>query len=84
MPFSDSKYPGDKGGKMVNCPTCGAPRPNENWDWGKTEKSLFAAAPELLAALKDLIDQLETIGIPDWHGAEGLSLDQAKEAINKA
>ena len=51
MPFSDSKYPSHKGGKMDNCPTCGAPKPNENWDWGKTEKSLFAAAPKLLAAL---------------------------------
>jgi hypothetical protein len=45
---------------------------------------LIAAAPDLLAALKELIDQLEGIGIPDWHGAEGLSLDQARAAINKA
>jgi hypothetical protein len=47
----------------------------------KRERSSFEP---LLAALKDLIDQLEAIGIPDWHGAEGLSLDRAKEAINKA
>jgi hypothetical protein len=67
-----------------NCPTCGAPKPNEAWHWGDSEKNLFAAAPALLAALKDLIDQLEAIGIPDWHGAEGLSLDQAKESIAKA
>jgi hypothetical protein len=35
-----------------NCPTCGAPKPNEAWHWGESEKNLFAAAPELLAALK--------------------------------
>lgn len=45
---------------------------------------LIAAAPELLDAVKELIDQLEGIGIPDWHGAEGLSLDMARAAINKA
>jgi hypothetical protein len=45
---------------------------------------LIAAAPDLLEAMKELIDQLEGIGIPDWHGAEGLSLDQARAAINKA
>tara|TARA_R100001594_G_C3978294_1_gene249434 strand:+ start:491 stop:658 length:168 start_codon:yes stop_codon:yes gene_type:complete len=42
---------------------------------------LIAAAPELLEALRDLLDQLEGIGIPDWHGAEGLSLKQARAAI---
>lgn len=55
--------------------------------WTHNQKAnipLIAAAPELLVALKELIDQLEGIGIPDWHGAEGLSLDQARAAINKA
>lgn len=45
---------------------------------------LIAAAPALLAALVELIEQLEGIGIPDWHGAEGLSLTQARAAIAKA
>ena len=45
---------------------------------------LIAAAPELLSALTDLLDQLDGIGIPDWHGAEGLSLEQAHAAIAKA
>lgn len=45
---------------------------------------LIAAAPELLEALTELLDQLETIGIPEWSGAEGLSLDQARTAIAKA
>lgn len=38
----------------------------------------------LLAALSDLIQQLEGIGIPDWHGAEGLCLEQARAAIAEA
>ena len=38
---------------MNNCPTCGAPKPNEAWHWGESEKNLFAAAPGLLAALRD-------------------------------
>lgn len=45
---------------------------------------LIAAAPELLEALKSVVDQLEGIGIPDWHGAEGLCLESAKAAIAKA
>lgn len=45
---------------------------------------LIAAAPELLAALEDLLDQLDSIGIPDWHGAEGLCLEQSMSAIKKA
>ncbi len=45
---------------------------------------LIAAAPELLEALAELIDQLEGIGIPDFHGAEGLDLRQARTAITKA
>ena len=45
---------------------------------------LFVHAPELLAALTDLLDQMDGIGIPNWHGAEGLSLEQARAAIAKA
>tara|TARA_R100001086_G_C11718183_1_gene226160 strand:+ start:160 stop:459 length:300 start_codon:yes stop_codon:yes gene_type:complete len=51
-----------------------------NWD----DAYLIAAAPEMLAALEDLIEQLEAIGIPDWHGAEGLCLEQAHASIAKA
>lgn len=45
---------------------------------------LMAAAPELLAALRDLIAQLDVIGVPDWHGAEGLCFNQSGVAIAKA
>ncbi len=45
---------------------------------------LIATAPDLLAALEDLLDQLDSIGIPDWHGAEGLCLEQSMSAIKKA
>ena len=45
---------------------------------------LIAAAPDLLSALTELLDQLQVIGIPDWHGAEGLDLQQARAAIAKA
>lgn len=44
---------------------------------------LIAAAPDLLEALKGLIEQLIGIGIPEWHGAEGLDLSQARTAITK-
>jgi hypothetical protein len=49
-----------------------------------SEECLIDAAPDLLAALGELLEQLDAIGIPEWHGAEGLSLQQAFNAINKA
>ncbi len=45
---------------------------------------LIASAPELLAALSELLDQLTSIGIPEWAGAEGLDLTQARAAITNA
>lgn len=52
---------------------------------------LIAAAPEMLEALRGLLDQLEAAGIyipgedsGQWHGAEGLSFRKASEAIAKA
>jgi hypothetical protein len=52
---------------------------------------LIAAAPDLLDALHDLMDQLEGVGIAiedqdsgQWHGAEGLSFAKARAAIKKA
>jgi hypothetical protein len=52
---------------------------------------LIAAAPDLLDALHDLMDQLEGVGIAiedqdsgQWHGAEGLSFAKARTAIAKA
>jgi len=45
---------------------------------------LIAAAPELLEALNELLEQIHYIGIADWHGAEGLSLAEARAAIAKA
>jgi hypothetical protein len=52
---------------------------------------LIAAAPDLLEALRGLIDQLEAAGIHipgedsgQWHGAEGISFSRAIEAIAKA
>jgi hypothetical protein len=53
-------------------------------DYVQANARLIAAAPELLEALKGLLDQLNGIGIPDWHGAEGLSLEETIAAINKA
>ena len=31
--------------------------------------------------LKDLVEQLNGIGIPDWHGAEGLDLTDARRIV---
>jgi hypothetical protein len=58
----------------------------DNYPYGNSEANarLIAAAPDLLAAMLDLIQQLEGIGIPDWHGAEGLTLEQARAAIAAA
>ena len=36
-----------------------------------------------LAALTELVNQIEGIGIEEWHGAEGLTLRQARESIKK-
>lgn len=38
---------------------------------------------ELAAALDSVLDQLDGIGVPDWHGAEGLYLDEARAALAK-
>lgn len=32
--------------------------------------------------IADLVDQLDAIGIPQWHGAEGLSLQAARDFIS--
>ena len=52
---------------------------------------LIAAAPDLLEALRGLLDQLEAVGIyipgedsGQWHEAEGLSFRKASEAIARA
>ncbi len=50
----------------------------------RAARDLLAASPDLLAALVELLDQLEGIGIADWHGAEGLDITQARAAIAKA
>lgn len=42
---------------------------------------LMAQAPAMLEALRDLIEQLDGIGIPEWSGAEGLDLGQARAAL---
>ena len=44
---------------------------------------MLAAAPDLYAELSGLLDQLRAIGIPDWHGAEGLDLTGAESALAK-
>ena len=54
------------------------------WHNAEANARLIAAAPELLEALRELLDQLEGIGIPEWAGAEGLSLEQATAAVYKA
>jgi hypothetical protein len=63
------------------------------WDEGEDAANarLIAAAPDLLEALRGLIDQLEAAGIHipgedsgQWHGAEGISFSRAIEAIAKA
>lgn len=65
-----------------------------NWSYSAQDQAnarLIAAAPDLLDALHDLMDQLEGVGIAiedqdsgQWHGAEGLSFAKARAAIAKA
>ena len=45
---------------------------------------LIAAAPDLLAALESIEEQIRLIGIEDWHGAEGLDVSVVRAAIAKA
>lgn len=42
------------------------------------------AEPATLAALAGVIDQLRALGVPDWHGAEGLSLESAERVLRNA
>jgi hypothetical protein len=42
------------------------------------------AGSKLLQAFQEVIEQLDAIGIPDWHGAEGLDLQHARAAIAEA
>ena len=49
----------------------------------KTWEQMTPEERQLVEALEDLLDQLKTIGIPDWHGAEGLSLEQAQHALRR-
>jgi hypothetical protein len=73
-----------------NCPTCGAPKPNEAWHWGESEKNLFAAAPALLAGLTAAIEAINEAS--HWEDTEecGSMLAsqewflEAVRAINKA
>lgn len=46
---------------MQNCPTCGGPQPNADWDWSKIDAALCASAPDLLTALRDTVGRLEMI-----------------------
>lgn len=39
------------------------------------------SGPDVWAILKDLVEQLDWIGIPEWRGAEGLTLEAARAAI---
>lgn len=48
---------------MNNCPTCGAPKPNDDWEW--SEEHLWNLAPGLLKAAKDLLKALARLNIPE-------------------
>ena len=57
------------------------------WEGDKEAEAnmrLMAAAPDLLAEAMSVIDQIEGIGIEDWHGAEGLDITGLRTAIAKA
>ena len=40
------------------------------------------AAADVRAALEGLVEQLDGIGIPEWHGAEGLDLTAARAVLD--
>ena len=61
--------PQEDGSQTVYCETCN--------DWvvkGESERNPTKV-------LKDLVEQLNGIGIPDWHGAEGLDLTDARRIV---
>lgn len=58
---------------------------------GESARKLTARLNQLYEALDELMDQLEGVGIAvadsndgQWHGAEGLSFEQARRALGKA
>lgn len=50
-------------------------------DIDATLAPILAERDALREALQDLVDQIEGIGIEDWHGAEGLTLKQSRTAL---
>jgi len=64
-----------------NCPTCGAPKPNECWHWGKKEHRLFSAAPSLLDALKLAVKVMQDNGIDESMAGE---FEVFTDAMSKA
>lgn len=62
---------------MSDCPTCGAPKPNEDWDWSK--EHMWNAAPELLDVCKELFMQMRREG-----GGTQRMLERALAVIRKA
>jgi hypothetical protein len=90
-------FDGDAGGLAGEIP---AAQPKENIDLmallmrikTRHDVALYSAAPDLLSALIDLMEQLEGIGIAgsdddadegQWRGTEGLTFAKARAAIAK-
>lgn len=70
---------------MKTCPTCGAPKPNDDWDWDKYDHRLVAAAPELLAACRLALDYFnETRNGREWRDNGGEEPMVLRKAINEA
>ena len=54
-------------------------RSGHNALWARYGKDRpFVPATDADGLLEDLVQQLDGLGIPDWHGAEGLALDGAR------
>lgn len=64
---------------MKNCPTCGAPKPNDDWDW--KEETLWNAAPDLLASAKELLQAFSRLYIPDPTPRQLPQFDHARECV---
>ena len=63
------------------------PRPIGTVEPGKTffakDSPLCERCRDLKDVLAELLDQLDGIGIPDWHGAEGLDLTSDRTILNE-
>lgn len=52
----------------------------KNWNYANKKRAQERIL-NLEDILRELLEQLDGIGVPDWHGAEGLDLTRARTIL---